>query len=306
MAKSKRKARPENPFASPRTGGESQPIRYTPPSPPSFGKLTWPRDAVLAAGLVLLIAAAYWPVAGNGFTAYDDDGYVVENEFVNQGLTSNNIVWAITAFHEANWHPLTWLSHMLDCQMFGLKPAGHHLMNLGLHAINSLLLYYVLLRMTRTAWPSIVVAAFFAVHPLHVESVAWVAERKDVLSTMFGLLALAAWLNYLARPSLVRYAAVMLWFAASLMSKPMWVTLPFLLLLLDYWPLGRMQGTNGCHVPELAKGVGTAKRATQGCKYRPAGRGKIAADADVGRELHCDGDCPIARPCRGFAGASFP
>ncbi len=191
----------------------------------------------------MLIALAYWPVAANGFTNYDDDDYVVENEFVNQGLSANNIVWAMTLLDRANWHPLTWLSHMLDCQLFGLKPAGHHLMNLGLHAINSLLLYWVLLRMSRAVWPSIVVAAFFAVHPLHVESVAWVAERKDVLSTMFGLLALSAWLNYLARPNLIRYAAVMLWFAASLMSKPMLVTLPLVLLLLDYWPLGRVQGS---------------------------------------------------------------
>ena len=195
----------------------------------------------LCAGLTLLIALAYWPVANNGFINYDDDDYVVENEFVNQGLTVNNMVRAMTALDAANWHPLTWLSHMLDCQLFGLKPAGHHLVSLGLHAINSMLLYCVLLRMTRAVWPSIVVAAFFAVHPLHIESVAWVAERKDVLSTMFGLLALAAWLSYLARPSLVRYAAVMLWFAASLMSKPMLVTLPFVLLLLDYWPLGRAE-----------------------------------------------------------------
>ncbi len=194
---------------------------------------------------MLLIALAYWPVANNDFINFDDDDYVVENEFVNQGLTVNSIVWAMTSLDAANWHPLTWLSHTLDCQLFGLKPAGHHLVNLGLHAINSMLLYYVLLRMTRAVWPSIVVAAFFAVHPLHVESVAWVAERKDVLSTMFGLLAVAAWLSYLARPGLARYLAVMLWFAASLMSKPMLVTLPLVLLLLDYWPLGRLGAWSG-------------------------------------------------------------
>ncbi len=230
-----------NPYASPDYGHGTQLSGYT-IRPPSLGSFTWPRDALLCAGLALLIAVAYWPVAGNDFINYDDEDYVFANEFVNQGLTVNHVVWAMTAFHEANWHPLTWLSHMLDCQVFGSNPAGHHLVNLGLHVINSMLLYWVLLRMTRAVWPSIVVAAFFAVHPLHVESVAWIAERKDVLSTMFGLTALAAWLNYLARPGLIRYLAVMLWFAASLMSKPMLVTLPFVLLFLDYWPLGRVGG----------------------------------------------------------------
>ena len=179
-----------------------------PPPKPEQLRLAARRPALR--GLALLIAVAYWPLASNDFINYDDDDYVVENEFVNQGLTVNGAVWATTAMYTANWHPLTWLSHMLDCQLFGLKPAGHHLVSLGLHAINSMLLYCVLLRMTRAVWPSFVVAAFFAVHPLHVESVAWVAERKDVLSTMFGLMALGAWLSYLARPGLGRYAVVML------------------------------------------------------------------------------------------------
>ena len=207
---------------------------------------------------MLLIALAYWPAVHNEFINYDDDDYVVENELVNQGLTVNGMHWAMTSLDRANWHPLTWISHMIDCQIFGLKPAGHHLVNVGLHAINSILLYCILLRMTQAAWPSIVVAAFFAVHPLHVESVAWVAERKDVLSTLFGMLALSAWISYLAQPSRLRYAAVMLWFAASLMSKPMWVTLPFLLLLLDYWPLGRIQGAG-------SRGQGAGSR-EQGAK----------------------------------------
>jgi protein O-mannosyl-transferase len=234
MAKSKRHSRP-TPSPPPRSDGRR------PAALPRLGRFAWPRDAILSVGLLLLIAAAYWPVAGNAFINYDDDDYVVDNEFVRQGLSVNSLAWAMTSFDRANWHPLTWISHMLDCQLFGVHPAGHHVVNLLLHAANSLLLYNVLLRMTCAVWPSIVVAALFAVHPLHVESVAWVAERKDVLSTLFGLLALEAWLRYLARPGFFRYAAVMFWFAASLMSKPMWVTFPFLLLLLDFWPLGRVR-----------------------------------------------------------------
>ncbi len=218
---------------------------------------------------------AYWPVARNDFINYDDDDYVVGNEFVNRGLSVQSVAWAMTAFHDANWHPLTWLSHMIDCQLFGPAPAGHHLVNLGLHAVNSMLLYCVLLRMTRAAWPSLAVAAFFAVHPLHVESVAWVAERKDVLSTMFGLLALSAWLSYLARPGLGRYLAVILWFAASLMSKAMLVTLPFLLLLLDYWPLGRAgswgQGVGSREQGAGSKGQGVIQSSRHTpCAVRPA------------------------------------
>ena len=282
-----------NPYASPDYGHGTQPSGYT-IRPPSLGSFAWPRDALLCAGLALLIAVAYWPVAGNDFINYDDEDYVFANEFVNQGLTVNHVVWAMTAFHEANWHPLTWLSHMLDCQVFGSNPAGHHLVNLGLHVINSMLLYWVLLRMTRAVWPSIVVAAFFAVHPLHVESVAWIAERKDVLSTMFGLTALAAWLNYLARPGLIRYLAVMLWFAASLMSKPMLVTLPFLLLLLDYWPLGRVGGRS------VERGAGSLA-----ASLRPRVRGETATVVDVGRELRRHHGCPVAGLCRDTTRATF-
>ncbi len=215
-------------------------------------KLLWRRDGLFLAGLLLLVALVYCPMAGNNFVNYDDDGYVIENEFVNQGLTLHSIAWAMTTFHESNWHPLTWLSHMLDCQMFGLAPGGHHAVSLVLHAVNVALLYLILARMTFASWPSAVVAAFFAVHPLHVESVAWIAERKDVLSTLFGLVAIWLWLNYLARPNLVRYMLVMLAYAASLMSKPMLVTLPILLLLLDYWPLERMGREQGLRKTEKA------------------------------------------------------
>ncbi len=198
------------------------------------------RDAAICAGLLLLIAVSYWPVAGNDFINYDDGDYVTDNEYVRDGLTLHGIYTAFAAPRVANWHPLTWISHMVDCQLFKLHPAGHHLMSLAIHAANGILLYSVLLRMTAAAWPSAAVAALFAVHPLHVESVAWVAERKDVLSTLFGLAALRAWLGYVARPSVERYLLVALFYAASLMSKSMLVTLPCLLLLLDWWPLGRV------------------------------------------------------------------
>ncbi len=198
------------------------------------------RDAAIVAGLLLLIAVAYWAVAGNGFISYDDGDYVVENEYVNSGLTLHGIYTAFIEPRVANWHPLTWISHMVDCQLFGLQPAGHHLVSLAIHAANGILLYCVLARMTAAAWPSAAVAALFAVHPLHVESVAWVAERKDVLSTLFGLIALRAWLAYVVRPGIVRYLAVAVFYAVSLMSKAMLVTLPCLLLLLDWWPLRRV------------------------------------------------------------------
>jgi tetratricopeptide (TPR) repeat protein len=198
------------------------------------------RDAAICAALLLLIAVAYWPVAGNDFINYDDSDYVTDNEYVRDGLTPHGIYTAFAAARAANWHPLTWISHMVDCQLFELRPAGHHLMSLAIHAANSILLYSILARMTAAAWPSAAVAAFFAVHPLHIESVAWVAERKDVLCTLFGLAALWAWLGYVARPGVGRYLSVVLFYAASLMSKSMLVTLPFLLLLLDWWPLGRV------------------------------------------------------------------
>jgi protein O-mannosyl-transferase len=240
-------------------------------APPSLGRLAWPRDALLCAGLALVIATAYWPLAGNDFINYDDDDYVVQNELVNQGLSVHSVRWAMTSMERANWHPLTWISHMLDCQLFGLSPMGHHLMSLGLHTANSMLLYLVLIRMTRVVWPSLAVAAFFAVHPLHVESVAWVAERKDMLSTLFGLLATWAWLGYLARPSLLRYAAVMLWFAASLMSKAMWVTFPFLLLLLDYWPLRRSLLPGGTIVHRSFEELGSSRGSEHNSPSRQEG-----------------------------------
>jgi tetratricopeptide (TPR) repeat protein len=191
----------------------------------------------LAVGTLLLFARA----ASFPFIHFDDNRYLTENPVVQRGLTFGGVVWAFTAFHVSNWHPLTWLSHMLDVEIFGLAPAGHHLVNVVLHAANVALLFVFLARTTGARWRSAFVAAVFAVHPLHVESVAWVAERKDVLSTFFGLLALLAYARYVARPRLGSYLAVLLAFALSLLAKPMWVTLPALLLLVDMWPLQRIE-----------------------------------------------------------------
>jgi len=189
--------------------------------------------------LAAATVAAYWPLHQNKFISFDDPDYITENANVRSGLTINNITWAFTTGHANNWHPLTWLSHMLDCQLFGLNPTCHHLTNLILHLINTLLLFAVLKKMTRALWPSFLVAALFALHPLHVESVAWASERKDVLSALFWFLATAAYLHYAKRPGLSRYLLLLVIFALGLMAKPMLVTLPFVLLLLDYWPLQR-------------------------------------------------------------------
>ncbi|MEW6657611.1 MAG: tetratricopeptide repeat protein [Thermodesulfobacteriota bacterium] len=197
---------------------------------------------LLLAGGTLLV---YSQVSRHDFLTFDDDMYVTNNPVVRAGLTWPGLKWAFTAFHSSNWHPLTWLSHMLDCHLFGLRPGGHHVTNVVLHLANTILLFLFLARVTRALWPSAAVAALFALHPLHVESVAWVAERKDVLSTFFWLLALWAYAVYVAAPSLLRYLAVVLAFALGLMTKPMVVTLPFVLLLLDYWPLGRVPGGPG-------------------------------------------------------------
>jgi tetratricopeptide (TPR) repeat protein len=199
-----------------------------------------PRTGALLLLLALLTLAAFRGVLGNGFVPFDDAPYVTANRHVLAGPTLDGAAWAFTSFEAANWHPLTWLSHMADVGLFGLAPAGHHATSLALHVANACLLFLVLAAYTGARWPSAFAAALFAVHPLHVESVAWVAERKDVLSTLFGLLALAAYRRHAARPGPGRLLPVGLLLAFSLMAKPMLVTLPFLLLLLDWWPLGRV------------------------------------------------------------------
>ncbi|MFZ0932657.1 MAG: tetratricopeptide repeat protein [Syntrophobacteraceae bacterium] len=230
--------------------------------------------------LFLAVAAlmAFWQLNQCDFISYDDSGYVTENIHIRNGITTEAIRWAFTTGYIANWHPLTWMSHMLDVQLFGLKPRWHHLTNLLFHIANTLLLFFVFNRMTKAPWKSAFVAALFALHPLHVESVAWVAERKDVLSTFFWMLTIVAYIHYVEhrtedgrrrtedgrrrtedgrqrtedgekwtgifRPLsyVLRYLAVLIFFTLGLMAKPMLVTLPFVLLLLDFWPLQRMQG----------------------------------------------------------------
>jgi tetratricopeptide (TPR) repeat protein len=190
--------------------------------------------------LVAATAVAYWGVSRNEFINWDDGEYVTRNPHVRSGLTLEGIKWAFTQAYASNWHPLTWMSHMLDVQMFGMNPAGHHMVNLAIHILNTLLLLGFLAYSTRRSWASALVAALFALHPLHVESVAWVAERKDVLSTFFCFAAIWAYIWYANKSGLWRYMTVVLLFAMGLMSKPMLVTLPMVLLLLDYWPLERL------------------------------------------------------------------
>ena len=210
--------------------------------------------------LAVTTLAVYWPVGRADFITYDDIDYVVENKLIAQGLSWRGVVWALETGHSGNWHPVTWISHMLDVQLFGLQPGPHHLVSLLFHIANTILLFLLLQNMTKALWRSAFVAALFAVHPLHVESVAWVAERKDVLSTFFGLLAIWAYASHAkaegrgqnaewkARHCASRftvhvsrsYLLSLALFALSLMCKPMLVTLPFLLVLLDYWPLGRL------------------------------------------------------------------
>jgi protein O-mannosyl-transferase len=190
---------------------------------------------ILAVGTLLV----FWQVRNFNFVNYDDDDYVYENSHVLNGLTADGAIWAFTTIHTGYWHPLTWFSYMLDRQLFGASAAGFHITNLVLHIANVLLLFFILSRMTNALWQSAFVAALFAIHPLHVESVAWVAERKDVLSTFFLLLTIWAYVRYAQQPRAARYLWVVVFFALGLMAKPMLVTLPFMLLLLDYWPLNR-------------------------------------------------------------------
>ena len=196
--------------------------------------------AAICAILVVVSFVAFWSVISNAFVTYDDDVYVTGNARVQQGITLDNAKWAFTTTYFGFYYPVTWLSHMLDCQLYGLDAGKHHLTSLGIHALNAVLLFILLLRMTGALWRSALVAGLFALHPLHVESVAWIAERKDVLSTLFWMLAVLAWVRYVKTKSWHRYVFVLVLFAVGLMAKSMLVTLPFLLLLLDYWPLGRL------------------------------------------------------------------
>jgi tetratricopeptide (TPR) repeat protein len=198
-------------------------------------------EIIIGLFLVIITFSVYWQIQRFDFVHFDDNEYVYDNQHVNNGISSDNLIWAFTAFHSNNWHPLTWISHMLDCQFFGLNPGWHHLTNLLFHIANILLLYIIFRQTTGSIWKSGFIAAIFALHPLHVESVAWIAERKDVLSAFFWMLTLWSYIRYTRRPAFNRYLWVIIFFIFGLMSKPMVVTLPFVLLLMDYWPLNRVQ-----------------------------------------------------------------
>jgi protein O-mannosyl-transferase len=211
-------------------------------APESGGLFSSPRQRTLILCLLLgtLTLAVYNQVSHAQFINFDDDDYITNNPHVQAGLDWKTVSWAFGSTDAGNWHPLTWISHAIDCQIFHLNPAGHHYVNVLLHAGNVILLFLLLQRGTGQSWRSLVVAAIFAVHPINVESVAWVAERKNVLSLLFFLLALGAYGWYVHQPGFKRYMLVLSLFALGLMAKPMVITLPFVLLLVDYWPLGRM------------------------------------------------------------------
>src|SRR5471032_1699237 len=215
------------------------------------------QKAIIYFTLAAVTLLVYLPMLWHGFVNYDDPDYITGNAHVKAGLTWPGIIWAFQSGDDANWHPLTWILHMMDCQLFGVIPAGHHLTNLLFHTANTLLLFFLLEKLTGAIWRSFFVAALFAWHPLHVESVAWASERKDVLSAFFWMLTLLAYLRFAnlskvqSPKSKVFYALALVLFACGLMSKPMVVTLPFVLLLLDFWPLGRMRSAE-CGVRNVA------------------------------------------------------
>ena len=213
---------------------------------------------LIAGALAIVTLAIYAQAIGHQFITLDDPTYIQENPMVNRGVTLAGFTWAFTTFYATNWHPLTWISHMIDCQLFGMNAGRHLLVNALIHATNTLLVFWFLLRTTHARWPSALVAALFALHPLHVESVAWVSERKDTLSTFFGLLSLIAYVRYAKAPSISRYAWVAITLALGLLAKPMLVTWPLVMLLLDYWPLGRLGGPR---VKEHRRGASHRKAA---------------------------------------------
>lgn len=217
-----------------------QPDRQVQSRPAGLLESSAVRAGCYALLLILLSLAVYYPARSHGWVNYDDNVYVTDNEHVKDGLTWDTVTWAMGTYEAGNWHPVTWLSHALDVQLYGLEPAGHHETNLLLHAANAALLFLILLSATGYAGRSLLVAALFAVHPINVEPVVWVAERKTVLSMLFFLLALGAYQHYAAKPNTLRYLAVAVMFALGLMSKPQIITFPCVLLLWDYWPLKRM------------------------------------------------------------------
>jgi hypothetical protein len=200
------------------------------------------RRVLAGIALVTLVLALYWPVTGYEFIALDDNLYVVENPDIQKGLSPPGISWAMTTLYTTNWHPLTWLSLLSDYELYGMNAAGYHVSSLLLHILNTILLFLVLRRMTGETWKCLTVAALFGVHPLNIESVAWIAERKNLLSTLFWILTIMAYVRYADKPGWKSYSVILVCFILGLMAKPMLVTLPFVLLLLDYWPLQRFPG----------------------------------------------------------------
>ena len=225
-----------------------------------FLNCRWAGISMICILLTVATFLPFWRINHCDFITYDDAIYIIDNGHIQNGLTMDGLRWAFTTGYSANWHPLTWISHMLDVQLFGLNPQWHHLMNLLFHIANTLLLFLVLQRMSKALWQSAFVAALFALHPLHVESVAWVAERKDVLSTLFWMLTMGAYIYYTERPRLARYLPVFIFFALGLMAKPMLVTLPCVLILLDYWPLRRLQGAGSKNTSLVADPLFANKR----------------------------------------------
>ena len=201
------------------------------------------RKALIAFILLIAISGVYFQAGSFDFVAFDDDIYVFNNEVIRQGVSWEGILWAFDFSHSqaaTYWHPVTWISHMVDCEIFSLNPGAHHLINVAFHYASSVLLFVILIKITGAPWKSAFVAMLFAVHPLNVESVAWIAERKSVLSTFFWMLTTLAYLRYTRKRSFSSYLVIIILFAIGLMSKPALVTLPFVFILLDFWPLGRL------------------------------------------------------------------
>ena len=207
---------------------------------------------IIALVLVVAVGVCYQPVRDFDFIVLDDPAYIVDNHWVKNGLTRSGLYWSVSAIHAANWHPLTWISHMLDCELFRCEPGAHHLVNVFFHLINSFLLWILMRRISGRIWPAGVAAILFAVHPINVEVVAWVAQRKTLLCTLFGLLTLLAYHRYTENRKTATYLPVLVFFALGLMAKPMIVTLPGVMLLLDYWPLNRLSVEPG----RKCRGVG--------------------------------------------------
>jgi protein O-mannosyl-transferase len=206
--------------------------------------------------LLVLIFFVFFQTRTHGFINYDDETYITSNPHVAQGLNVQNMIWAFSTSDASNWHPLTWISHMMDIQIYGVNPGAHHFTNMLFHIANSFLIFFLFRKMTCEFWKSCFLAVLFAIHPLHVESVAWVAERKDVLSTFFGLITLWGYVRYVKKPGIYRYGLILIFYSLSLMAKPMLVTLPFVLLLMDYWPLRRFDKDIPCEEKSQKRSYG--------------------------------------------------